>query len=215
MSNEEHAVLEFFAQSENLPLALSVADLVDGIRRRMNNAFWVALRERIERLLQQHALPWTVEMTEDRNATECLVGLHLMPHPQQPVFLRLMMEQQFMGDAFRIYYGVMWSGPGGEKAQRAEVQALGQALNGEGFKNNETFLAWNWTPYHPRRRDFLERYADDPDALLDDAARLLGDLLLTHGAALAAANAALRDAPSGASVSLDSLRASLSKGTSA
>ena len=48
------------------------------------------MRERLESLLKQHALPWTLEMTEDRNSAECLVGLHLAPAAQLPLFLRLM-----------------------------------------------------------------------------------------------------------------------------
>ena len=158
MSNEEQAVLEFFSQEENLPLALSVAEQVDGIRQRMNTAFWRALHERVAALLEEHKLPWTVELTEDRNTPECMVGLHLQPLSDQALFLRLMMEQQYMGEHLRIYYGVMWNTtPVPDKTRLAEVTALREVLQGEGFKNNENFLAWKWTHYHPRRRAFLQR----------------------------------------------------------
>jgi hypothetical protein len=212
MSNEEQAVLEFFAQEENLPLALSVAEQVDGIRQRMNNAFWRALHKGIAALIETRGLPWAVQITEDRNTPGCVVGLHLQPLSDQALFLRLMMEQQYMGENLRIYYGVMWnSAPAPDKANLMEVTALREALQSEGLKNNENFLAWNWTPYHPRRRDFLQRYAADADALLDEAGGLLRHLLLTHGNALNAANAALRDTPRSVTVSLDQLRASIAK----
>jgi hypothetical protein len=212
MSNEEQAVLQFFAQEENLPLALSVAEQVDGIRQRMNNAFWRALHERIAALIETHRLPWAMEITEDRNTPGCVVGLHLQPLSDQTLFLRLMIEQQYMGEALRIYYGVMWnSAPAPDKASLMEVTALREALQGEGLKNNESFLAWNWTPYHPRRKDFLQRYSTEADALLDEVSGLLRNLLLTHGDALNAANAALRDAPRSVTVSLDQLRANIAK----
>jgi hypothetical protein len=212
MSNEEQAVLEFFAQEENLPLALSVAELVDGIRQRMNTAFWRALHESIAALIEAQRLPWAVEITEDRNTPGCVVGLHLQPLSDQALFLRLMIEQQYMGDTLRIYYGVMWnSAPTPDKTRLVEVTALREALQGEGFKNNESFLAWNWTPYHPRRKDFLQRYSTAADALLDEVSGLLRNLLLDHGDALNATNAALRDTPRSVTVSLDQLRASITK----
>ena len=212
MSNEEQAVLEFFSQEENLPLALAVAEKVDGIRQRMNNAFWLALRERFAALLEAQQLPWALELTEDRNTPECLVGLHLSPMGDSPLFLRLMFEQQYTGDTLRIYYGVMWnSAPAPDKVRLAEISALREALQSEGFRNNESFLAWNWTPYHPRRRDFLQRFSANADALLDEACGLLRHLLLQHGSALNAANAALRLTPRSVSVPLDQLRASIRK----
>jgi hypothetical protein len=212
MSDEERAVLDFFAKEENLPLALSVAELVDGIRQRMNNAFWQALRVRLVALLEEHKLPWVVEVTEDRNTAETVVGLHLQPQSGQSLFLRLMMEQQYMGETLRIYYGVMWSEPPGAGKMRLDsVMALGEALQREGFKSNENFLAWNWTPYHPRRRDFLQRYAMAGENLLDEVSSLLRHLLLEHGKGLQAANEALQDTPQAVTVSLDQLRASLRK----
>jgi len=212
MSNEEQAVLEFFAQEENLPLALSVAEQVDGIRQRMNTAFWRALHASVAKLLEARGLSWAVEMTEDRNTPDCVVGLHLQPLSDQALFLRLMMEQQYMDENLRIYYGVMWNTtPAPDKAKLAEVSALRDALQGEGLKNNESFLAWSWTPFHPRRRDFLQRYATDAVALLDEVSGLLNHLLLNHGQALNAANAALRDTPRSVTVSLDQLRANITK----
>ena len=212
MQNEELAVLDFFSKEENLPLALSVAEQVDGIRQNMNNAFWRALHGSIRRFLESHRLPWVVEMTEDRNTPDSFVGLHLQPMSEQEQYLRLMIEQQYMGETLRIYYGVMWNtAPSADKARLAEVTALREALQDKGFKNNESFLAWNWTIYHPRRRDFLQRYSTSANALLDEVSELLSQLLLEHGSELNAANAALREAPLSVTVSLDQLRANITK----
>lgn len=212
MSNEEQAVLDFFAQEENLPLALSVAELVDGIRQNMNNAFWRALYKRIASLLEANGLPWVVELTEDRNTPDCVVGLHLHPKSEQALFLRLMMEQQYMGETLRIYYGVMWNTtPAPDKIRLAAITQLREALQDEGLKNNENYLAWNWSPYHPRRKDFLQRYSTAADVLLDEVGGLLRHFLLDHGAALNAANAALADEPRSVTVSLDQLRTKITK----
>jgi hypothetical protein len=212
MANEEQAVLDFFSQEENLPLALSVAEQVDGIRRQMNNAFWLGLRERIAEFLAEHELAWRVLTTEDRNTPDCVVGLHLLPMTEQALFLRPMLEQQSMGDTLRIYYGLMWSAsPAPDKTRLTEVMTLRDALQSAGFKNNEGFLAWQWSPYHPRRKDFLLRYSSAAGSLLDEAGRLLHILLLTHGNALNAANAALRGTTFSAAVSLDQLRSNLKR----
>lgn len=210
MSNEEQAVLDFFNKEENLPLGLSVAELVDGIRQRMNNDFWLALQGQLTALLAQHALPWKVETTEDRNASECIVGLYLQPAAEQTLFLRPMLEQQAMGETTRIYYGLAWStAPTPENTRLASVTKLRETLHDEGFKNNEHFLAWGWTPHRPRRKDFLLRLSTEKDALLGEVTDLIRHLLVDHGAALDAANTVLREVPRSATVSLDKLRVNL------
>ena len=204
--NEEQAVLDFFAQTENLPLALSVADQVDGLRQQLNRAFWLASCQHIAKKTPD----WHVASTEDRNAAECLVGLHLQPAQEQTLYLRPMLEQQYIGETVRIYYGLMWSAvPSPEHARLATVNALRETLQADGFKSNENFLAWQWTPYYPRRRDFLLRFSNAADDLLNEVNLLMHYLLVTHGDALLAANSALRDVPRSAAVSLDRLRTNI------
>jgi len=117
-----------------------------------------------------------------------------------------------MGENLRIYYGVMWSAaPSPDKSNIHQVAKLREALQEEHFKNNENFLAWNWTSYHPRRKDFLLRYSTASDVLLDEACGLLRRLLLTHGEDLNSANLALSQVPPARTVSLDKLRATISK----
>ncbi len=206
--DEEQAVLNFFAQEENLPLALSVADLIDATRQRMNNDFWLRLGERLTSV----AAGWEVKLTEDRNAEDCLVGLYLQPNSEQNLFLRPMMEQQTIGGMPRIYFGLMWSSaPAPDKSSLADVAALGSTLQQYGYKCNESFLAWQWSPYYPRSKKFLLQLAATPDKLLDEAAGLLQQLIITHGQALDAANTALRAPGHTAAVSLNSLRASLKR----
>ena len=204
--NEEQAVLDFFAQTENLPLALSVADQMDATRQQLNHAFWLALRGRIA----ASAPGWQVATTEDRNAADCLVGLHLQPIQQQSLYLRPMLEQQYLGNSLRIYFGLMWSAPPAPDVMRlSAITTLRDTLQTAGFKNNENFLAWQWTPYHPRRSDFLLRISSAMDALLNEVAGLMQNLIVPHAEALHAANMALRDAPRSAAISLTQLRSNL------
>ncbi len=204
--NEEQAVLQFFSQEENLELALAVADAVDVTRQRMNNEFWNRLAAR----LAATTPGWQVALTEDRNVEDSLVGLYLQPDVEQALFLRPMMEQQIIGGVPRIYFGLMWSATAEpQKKSLDPVAALCGALEQEGFKTSDNFLAWQWSPYYPRSKKFLMRLSTSGDKLLDEAAGLLRQLIETHGSALAAANAALREAPRTVAVSLDGLRASL------
>ncbi len=209
--NEEQAVLDFFAQEENLPLALIAAEHLDSIRLRLNNEFWRQLRERLDVLLAQHDLPWTSELTEDRNVEDCLVGLHLQPVSGARIFLRPFMEQQFTGSGYRIYYGLIWNASP-EPAQKSlpALTPLSEALERDGFKQGDNFFAWQWLPWHPRRRDFLLRFSGDRDKLLEDAMQPWQYLLLACGTQLHQANLAL-DAPAGSnvSISLDQLRSKL------
>lgn len=209
--NEEQAVLNFFAQKENLPLALSVANQVDGTRQKLNNEFWLALSERIVASTTE----WRTSTTEDRNATECLVGLYLQPETEQKLYLRPMLEQQYLGDTLRIYYGLMWSAaPTLEQKQLSVINTLHNTFQEAGFKSNESFLAWQWTSYYPRNMDFLLRFSTTADALLNEATSLIKNLLVTHRDALHFANTALRESSRSAVisvVSLDKLRTNLER----
>jgi hypothetical protein len=205
--NEQQAVLDFFAQEENLPLALITAEHLDAIRLRLNNEFWLALRERLETWLKQQALPWSAEPTEDRNNEDCLVGLHLQPAVEQRVFLRPFMEQQFLGDNYRVFYGLMWnSAPEPARKALPAVETLRSILGDVGLKHSDSFLAWQWLPWHPRRGDFLSRFISRRDELLDEALRPWQALLVEYGEELKLANLALNEAPSRAVISLDQLR---------
>lgn len=210
--NEEQAVLDFFAQPENLPLALAVADQVDDIRMRLNNNFWLATRAGVDGLISNHALTWESELTEDRNTEHCLVGMYLQPQGGARIYLRPFMEQQLMGDAFRIYCGLMWStAPTPEQLRLPAVAALGDAMLARGFKNNESFLAWQWTGLYPRRKNCLMQLSEHKDTLMEQVMELWQGLLIEHGAALQTANSALSEQPPLATFSLDQLRSSLNK----
>ena len=209
--NEEQAVLDFFAQEKNLPLALIAAEHLDAIRLRLNNEFWRSLHQRLEAFLAEQALPWSCLPTEDRNSEDCLVGLHLQPAAEARVFLRPFMEQQFTGNGYRIYHGLMWSTPPAP-AQKSlpAVAALSDTLQQAGFKQGDNFFAWQWLPWHPRRRDFLLAFAGNRERLLDNAMQPWQYLLSARGEQLHTANRAL-GAPAGSStsISLDQLRSKL------
>lgn len=205
--NEEQAVLNFFSQQENLPLALSVAELVDGIREQMNNDYWRKLLAGTEVLIGERALPWQAELTEDKNKPDCLVGLCCSPNADQAVYLRPMMEQQYSGGTWRIYFGLMWSSPPApDQLALPAVCVLRKSLEEAGLKNNSNFLGWQWTTLHPRRQDFLLRYSQQPGTVLDESMSLLGKLLVDRHELIAQANDALRAAPRSMAISLDQLR---------
>jgi len=205
--NEEQAVLDFFAKEENLPLGLSVAEQIDALRLQMNNRYWQELQQHLTATFSSHGLEWQVELTEDRNATGTLVGLSCDARPKHEIRLRPMAEQQYLGGEWRIYYGLMWSDvPSPDHLGAAAVHNLKESLQGAGFKNNAGFLAWQWTAFHPRRRDFLLRYAKEPEKLLGEMGAILSKLLIDHGDSIELANSALRSVPRSMAISLDRLR---------
>ena len=166
---EQQAVLDFFSQTENLPLGLAVAEQMDQLREQMNTQFWQALYQRLDRMVKERSLPWQMITTEDRNAVESLVGLYCALLPGQELYLRPMMEQQYLGGNWRIYFGLMWSAaPSPGQLALPAVIKLKESLQQAGFKNNENHLGWLWTMMHPRRKDFLLRYAQQPEELLNE-----------------------------------------------
>ena len=173
----------------------------------MNNRLWIELRSRFGEAVKTHELPWRFEPTEDKNALDMLVGLHGTLTTEQPVYLLPMIEQQFLGGEWRIYFGLMWSrAPASGQHAIAAVKHLQASLQKAGFKSNESFLAWKWTPFHPRRREFLLSYARRPEKLLADIENNFGALLIQCRDDIDEANAALADAPHSLASSLDRLR---------
>ena len=205
--NEEKSVLQFFSQEENFPLALITAEHLDKIRQQQNNRFWEALRKLLDSLMAQSAMPWHSEFTEDRNTEDCLVGLHLEPRAELRTFLRPFMEQQLIGDTYRIYYGLMWSAAP-EPAQKnlPAVEALRTLLCSHGFKQSESFLSWQWSPWYPRRKDFLLRFSTQQDKLMKEAMQPWHALLEEYAEPLRQANDELSDVPRSATISLEQLR---------
>jgi hypothetical protein len=205
--NEEHSVLNFFSQEENFSLALITAEHLDEIRLQYNNRFWKALSVQLDALLVKNALPWRSELTEDRNTEDCLVGLRLEPHFSQRTFLRPFMEQQLLGENYRIYYGLMWNAaPEPVQKNLPAVETLRALLGATGFKHSDSFLGWQWSSWYPRRKDFLLRFSVQPDELLKDAMRPWHALLDEIDEPLRLANLALNEVPRSATISLDQLR---------
>ncbi|MDD4928874.1 MAG: hypothetical protein PHP85_06315 [Gallionella sp.] len=202
--DEEQAVLDFFAKPENLPLGLSVALQMDEIRCQMNSRFWQDFQQRLNTTLQ--GTEWQTQVTEDRNAADVRVGLQCKLHKPQELCLFPMMEQQYTGGDWRIFMGLMWQRPPApEQLALAAVSALKQSLTDAGFGHNENFLAWKWTHFHPRRRDFLLRYAQQPEKLINEVESTFDSLLGAHRELIAAANAALKTAPRSMPISLNQL----------
>lgn len=205
--DEEQAVLNFFAAPENLPLALIVGEHIDGIRQQLNRQFWSELTARIEKEVPS----WLVTATKDRNQDDCLVGLHLRPQIEQAIYLQPMMEQQINQGELQVYFGLIWSSsPAVDKSNLAEILTLRQALQQDGYRDNEGFLAWRWTNHYPRRKDFLLRFNSHREELLSSTSKILTDLLARHGDLLHAANRALANTPVSNAISLSQLRANLS-----
>jgi len=204
--NEEQAVLNFFGAPENLPLALIVGEHIDALRQQLNRQFW----SEITLTIQHETSDWLVESTEDRNNEGCLVGLHLRPVAEQSLFLQPMMEQQLNKGELQIYFGLIWSStPTLDKLNLPEIITLRHALEQDGYRDNEGFLAWRWTSLYPRRKDFLLRFNSQREDALNSAATSLTDVLERHGDLLLAANRALAVAPSSNAISLTKLRVNL------
>lgn len=205
--NEELSVLDFFSQPKHLELGLAVAEQMDGIREQLNSRYWRDLLPRLKVLIDELSLAWKCELTEDKNAPENLVGLHCLQRTEQPLYLRLMLEQQYLGGSWRIYFGLMWSeAPTPEQLTLPAIDALLLSLQGAGYKNNANFIGWQWTNFHPRRKDFLLRYSRHPEVVLDETMVILNKLLTEQRSLIEQANETLRAAPRSMAVSLDQLR---------
>ncbi len=205
--NEEQAVLDFFSQPENLPLALSVAEQTDQIREQLNTRFWYELMECVARHMSEHDLAWRIATTEDKNLEGSLVGFNCLLDTDQPLYLRPMLEQQNLGKGLQIYLGLMWSGtPMPEHLTLPAVGELRERLNAAGFKSNESFLAWQWLPIYPRSKTFLLRFNANPELVFAEIKASLDKMLLNHRVQIDQANSALQTAPRSMKISLDQLR---------
>ncbi|MDD2776028.1 MAG: hypothetical protein PHU06_08735 [Gallionella sp.] len=194
--DEQQAVLDFFAKIENLPLGLAVAEQMDLQREQLNNMFWRDLQQRLTQLNLAHTLPWQLIHTEDRNTPDNLVGLQGLPEEAHPNYLHPMLEQQNLGGGMRIYIGLMWhAAPTPEQLNLPAITTLKATLQLQGYKDNDRFLAWKWTKFHPRRRDFLLRYTQDATSLLDDLSESYTQLTLMHHDPITQANLALAALP--------------------
>ncbi len=104
----------------------------------------------------------------------------------------------------------MWSAtPSPEQLALPAIIELKASLQKAKFKTNESFLGWQWTTFHPRRKDFLLRYAKQPENIHEEILNALQPLLINLNQDITRANATLRHDPQGLSASLNQLRAEL------
>lgn len=191
--DETQAVLDFFTKAENLALGLAVAELVDQQRTTLNQHFWQGLQQHLAAMEQDQG--WQILPTEDRNTADTWLGLHAKPHQPPAQFLSPMLEQQLLGEQLRIYYGVMWhTEPTPAQQALPAVLELSRQLQAQGMRPNARFLGWQWSLWFPRRRDFLLRYQQQPESLLQEIAQRWYSLC---SPALLDANAALDSLPPG------------------
>lgn len=184
--NETEAVLNFFSQPENLPLALDVGALVERIQNDMNNRFW----QRLTEALSGSHTEWEAQLTQDQRVGNRTVGLTLSRrNAAYPFVLKPFMEQQDSSAGQRIYYGLIWSSAQETRQQSAPgVAALKKHLQEAGFGSNEQFLAWRWTLLYPRDRDFLLHFSANPEAAVAEPVKMLNELLAICGDAITTIN---------------------------
>lgn len=205
--NEEQAVLDFFAKDENLPLGLAVAEQMDTLRTEINSRFWLSLQNRLNTTFAAQEAEFYAEPVEDRNQSDMLVGLQCRISTAQTLYLFPVLEQQFLGGKWRIFFGLMWNTPpSATQLSLPAVAALKLVLDESGFKSNENFLAWQWCNLYPRRSDFLLRYTHHSEKLFAEIETVLHPLLCAHRKLISLANAALQDTPRSMTISLDQLR---------
>ncbi|MDX8379775.1 MAG: hypothetical protein R8K48_06995 [Gallionella sp.] len=204
---EEQAVLDFFEKPENLPLGLSVATQMDRLREQMNSQLWQDFQNKLVETFDDLTPEWHIEAIEDRNAADVLMGLQCKLKQPQTQGLIPMIEQQFLGGSWRIFFGLMWqTAATPEQLALPAVTALKQNLVATGFKSNETFLAWQWTRHYPRHRHFLLTYAQQAETLMVELTALFSTLSLDQYKSISLANAALNRVPRTLTISLDQLR---------
>ena len=205
--NEDKLAIEFFSHRDNLQLGLTIAEQMDGIRVQINNLLWQELSARIDALIKRNGLPWKAGITEHKGAHNCLVGVYCTPVDQQALYLHPMMEQQFLGDEWRIYAGLMWSAtPRPGVLKLPEIQNLGSAMLNSGYKSSDNFFAWRWTTSYPRRKEFLLRYSRQPETALEELEKIFNELLIEHGEAIRTANATLQNSAQSLTATLNQLR---------
>ncbi len=191
--DETQAVLDFFGKPENLGLGLAITELIDQKRTLLNQQFWQSLQQHLAAAEQERG--WRILPTEDRNTADTWLGLHAAPQPAASQFLAPMLEQQLLGEQLRIYYGVMWhTEPTPAQQALPAVLELSRQLQAQGMRPNARFLGWQWSLWFPRRRDFLLRYQQQPESLLQEVAQRWYSLCAP---ALLDANAALSSLPAG------------------
>lgn len=204
---QEQAVLDFFALTENLPLALSVAEQTDRIREQINTKFWHEFSAKVAEHMRINNLIWQVTVTEDRNISDSIVGLNCILPNNQPLYLRPILEQQNLGKGLQIYFGLMWSNTATpEHLSLAAISKLRDQINHAGYKHNENFIAWQWTNFYPRSKSFLLRYTQEPEQLFEEILSTLSKLIINHRDSIDLANAALNMTPRSMKISLDQLR---------
>lgn len=149
-------LIEFLAKSENLEIALEIADNIDLLKRKIESIYWEKLKGEIAEKMNadgEKFAEWKVILPDLGEKNKGYSGLYVYQEKYygnsevdpQPKFNQLIycFEKEVGG----VYFGVIWSDPNSPKVldlKAESMQALITELSDLGFKNNRIWLGYKF-----------------------------------------------------------------------
>lgn len=205
MTTVEQEMRQFLAQPENIRTAMEIARHVEKMRNDAHAAFWRKFEDLLRKRVADSSYnsSWYLT-TSDKNFQNAWFNNSIAPqlrmtHPSA-VLLKVALEQNSLGNGYRLYYGIKWTHNRDHRTELPEYKALRSYLLGEGYKltEREWWMLSKGTGYAARGDSFLYRMAQEPEAfsqeMVDLCWHLFGEAVeLMNAFNSAAVEAKVRD----------------------
>lgn len=178
----EQSVVEFLAQSENLPTALEVARRVEQVKDHLQIRFWHMYRAEMERRLRtsDFAADWQTKLTADKNLLKAWArcSINYIPAAKSRLQLAVSIEAGKSQWGCSLYYGLRWSQWQQEIPQMPEVSHLLTVLKSHNAttKNSTWWLSYQDLDVGLRQDEHVTRFAAEPDAVIHDISEIMWTL---------------------------------------
>lgn len=177
----EQEALNLIAQPENIAAALEIASLVEQLKPRFQEKFWIAVSARVESFLKASELNASWRLAPPRPPyKDKYLKVSVIPVETAPGqrFLSAGLEQGQPREEYPLYYGLHWSSAFAEWQHVPEVEKLHVSLKSQGFGEiNEWWPGYRYLNITIWSHPFLLRMGTDREAFVKELATNLIDLL--------------------------------------
>jgi len=180
----EDKILNFLAQSENLPIAFQITEYVQKLKETTHQKFWPMLSDAMEEKLKssEYGKNWIYVPLPQERWDESNDGCGIQPidelSTEQPL-IQIAIMQNAPNNDFRLFMGVVCLPEKPKELSSEHLETLVEQLVRLSMTHsNYRWIGYNWLHYRLRGESFIIKLHNEPQVLMDELSKIYWDFFL-------------------------------------
>jgi hypothetical protein len=189
----DKAICDFLTQTDNLPVALEVAEYIVTLKKDLHIKFWKAYNNAMVNRLMEFNSAWKyLPLKKYRKDWEKSFIVPVLPTNSPVPGLSVVFGQGTQEYTYRFFWGVRWTKPPAN-FDHLSLTTLQSKLVGKRISIVEGpwWIRWGYYKFGPQDVHFLHLMQNDPDKLVGEISGDVWDLFLEVKALLEEINKAV------------------------